>query len=281
MEKSKTHVTKEETTRVFIIGPVRNMTDVEQSVIANYISGLKQANVEVYYPPVNTDQSDPRGIKICKQNREGIRESQEVIIYWNGKSEGSAFDYGMALALRKPILLMNKVNIQEEHSQECFERMLFKSDLSYPFPTRDPPYARSRKHVFIISPDSITLGADAPIIKGYAEGLELLNTAVSWPEKDAAVINDKTGYKTCLRNFEEISWADEVHIFWNGNNKRNLFYFGMAFALNKPIVLVNRADIEAMADKHSGKCFEKVLLDLDYGKSSETLAEKLGKKRPK
>ncbi|MGA3020608.1 MAG: nucleoside 2-deoxyribosyltransferase [Candidatus Micrarchaeales archaeon] len=279
MEKSKNHVTKEEMTKVFIISPVRNMTDEEQSITTNYIAGLKQANVDVYYPPVNTDQSDPRGLRICEQNREGIRGSQKVIIYWNRRSEGSAFDYGMAFALRKPIQLMNKTDSQEEKAKDCFERMLLNSDLSYPLSrVAERSYAMSRKHISIISSDPATLGEKGSIIRGYTEGLRLKGIIVNWPE-DMPPIEDKTGCNTCLRDLEEMSQSNEVHIFWNGNSKRSLFNLGMAFALGKPIALINRADVEAMADKHPGKCFEKVLLDLDSRKSSETLAEKLGEKR--
>jgi len=74
-----------------------------------YIQSLEKAGVKIHYPPRDTNQDDTIGVNICEENLKAISESNEVHIFWSGKSKGSLFDFGMAFALRKPIKLVNKI----------------------------------------------------------------------------------------------------------------------------------------------------------------------------
>jgi nucleoside 2-deoxyribosyltransferase len=58
----------------------------------------------IYWPYRDTNQQDPSGLRICKDNRKAIEESDIVFVYWDGLSQGSLFDLGMAFAFRKRII---------------------------------------------------------------------------------------------------------------------------------------------------------------------------------
>lgn len=96
--------------KIFIIGPVRAAEDDERKFLENYVSELESRGHEVYLPQRDTNQDDPSGgLRICSDNRKAIRECDEVHVYWNGNSEGSIFDFGMAFMADKPVVLINNV----------------------------------------------------------------------------------------------------------------------------------------------------------------------------
>lgn len=107
--------------KVAIICPVRNLTSDEAYEIERHILKLQKNGVKVHYPPRDTNQADPIGFKICKQNAEAIIDADEVHIFWNGKSKGSMFDLGMAFIINKKIVLINKL---QETPHKSFENVL-------------------------------------------------------------------------------------------------------------------------------------------------------------
>ncbi len=120
--------------RIFLICPVRKgkkrwfrrflefvgvFTDKEiqeQKAIAKYVADLEKAGHKVHWPLRDTNQNDPIGLRICSDNREAILESGEIHIWWNKKSQGSLFDFGMAFAFlaifRKKIVLANPESVE-------------------------------------------------------------------------------------------------------------------------------------------------------------------------
>ena len=102
-----TSLTATKQKKIFIICPVRDVTDEEKRFIADYIVRLESKNCKVHYPSRDTNQNDPIGVKICAQNRAAIKESDEVHVYWNRKSAGSLFDLGMAFSMEKKIVSIN------------------------------------------------------------------------------------------------------------------------------------------------------------------------------
>lgn len=92
---------------IFLICPVNEVTDEEKIASEKYVFALETAGHTVHWPPRNTNQVDPVGLRICKDNRQAIIKADEVHVWWNGKSKGSFFDFGMAFALGKKIVLAN------------------------------------------------------------------------------------------------------------------------------------------------------------------------------
>jgi nucleoside 2-deoxyribosyltransferase len=67
--------------------------------------------------------------------------------------------------------------------------------------------------------------------------LEQDGWAVHWPPRDTDQM-DQTGYRICEDNREAIRRADVVFVVWDGKSKGSLFDLGMAFAMEKPVRVV-------------------------------------------
>lgn len=93
--------------KIFLICPVRGISESERSAIAAYVVGLEEEHT-VYWPLRDTPQDDPIGVEICQYNRCAIEECDEVRVWWDPDSAGSKFDLGIARALRKPLKLVRE-----------------------------------------------------------------------------------------------------------------------------------------------------------------------------
>jgi nucleoside 2-deoxyribosyltransferase len=69
----------------------------------------------------------------------------------------------------------------------------------------------------------------------YAASLHQNGSAVRMPNFDH---REKTELETAANNRDNIIWADEVHLFWDRVSMGTVFDIGMAFALNKKLVIV-------------------------------------------
>lgn len=95
---------------VFLICKVRNATENDLQKQSDYVLNLESSNFRVYYPPRDTDQNDKIGNSICTKNYQSMKTSKMVHIYIPDDeilSEGMLFDFGMAFALNKKIVLTN------------------------------------------------------------------------------------------------------------------------------------------------------------------------------
>lgn len=92
---------------IFLICPVRGITETEKSEIENYIEKLEKEGHSIHFPIRDTKQDDPIGLRICTDNKCAIEKADEVHVWWNEKSQGSLFDFGMAFMAGKRIVLAN------------------------------------------------------------------------------------------------------------------------------------------------------------------------------
>jgi hypothetical protein len=90
--------------KIYLICPVRNASPEYSRAAGNYVAQLESLGRQFYWPARDTDQSDPTGLRICKDNRSAIEAADVVHVIWVGQSQGSLFDLGIAFALRKPIV---------------------------------------------------------------------------------------------------------------------------------------------------------------------------------
>lgn len=93
---------------VFLICPVRNSTEEQKQRMQNYVADLENSGEKVYYPNRDTDQVDAVGYRICTDNKIAIQQAKEIHIFWDNDSKGSLFDLGIAFALDKPLVIVNK-----------------------------------------------------------------------------------------------------------------------------------------------------------------------------
>lgn len=110
--------------QVFIIHPVRNITEEMKIKIQAYVKKLEAEGIKVYDPMRDTDQTDTVGLKICTSNMRAIEAADEVHIAWDGVSEGCLFDFGMVFALNKKIKLIPELFPLEEKGHKSFANML-------------------------------------------------------------------------------------------------------------------------------------------------------------
>lgn len=92
---------------IFLICPVRNATEEQKEKMTQYINDLESEGKKVYYPARDTNQVDSIGYRICCDNRDAIKEADEIHIFYDPNSSGSLFDLGMAFALDKKLTLVN------------------------------------------------------------------------------------------------------------------------------------------------------------------------------
>jgi hypothetical protein len=90
--------------KIYLICPVRKATPEYSQAARSYVLKLEALGHQVYWPTRDTNQSDSTGLRICADNRRGIEAADEIHVIWDGQSQGSIFDLGIAFALRKKII---------------------------------------------------------------------------------------------------------------------------------------------------------------------------------
>ena len=125
----------------FLICPVRS-GDVDFS--RQYVEILEAQGWEIHWPPRDTKQNDPTGYRICSENLAAIKASDRVFIAWDGESQGSLFDAGMAFALGKDISVLASPPLKGSKS---FQDIKIISIFS-PRNTRKP---RKRRRAFALT----------------------------------------------------------------------------------------------------------------------------------
>jgi len=106
--------------KIFIICTVRNATQEYNDRLNRYVWALEFIGHKVHLPHRDTDQS-ARGFDICSQNMKAIKASNEVHIFYNGTSQGTHFDMGVAFAFGKKMVIVENEPLTEGKS---YQRML-------------------------------------------------------------------------------------------------------------------------------------------------------------
>lgn len=104
--------------KTFLICPVRGHLISETELL---VAGLEAAGWQVHWPPRDTNQDDPIGLRICQDNRAAIAVADVVHVVWDGKSQGCLFDLGMAFAFGKPI---HVISLPEPTDGKSFQNMI-------------------------------------------------------------------------------------------------------------------------------------------------------------
>jgi len=77
-------------------------------------------------------------------------------------------------------------------------------------------------------------------LENYVVKLESKGYVVHYPARDTAQTKD---YRVFETNIAAIKNADEIHVFWNGQSMGSCADVGKAFALGKPIRLINYNEV--------------------------------------
>lgn len=86
--------------KVFVICPVRNVSEETNNKIAAYVAKLESEGYELYWPRRDNphQNTDNIGIEICEYNRKRMLAADEIHIWYDKGSTGSIFDIGMFFA---------------------------------------------------------------------------------------------------------------------------------------------------------------------------------------
>ncbi|MFH0892138.1 MAG: hypothetical protein V1867_05150 [Candidatus Falkowbacteria bacterium] len=99
--------------KIFVICPVRGADKDVSAKIKDYIAKLERSGCQAHWPPRDTDQADPVGDRICRDNLGAILACDEIHIWYDPSSAGSHFDLGGAFMLieilghKKKFVLIN------------------------------------------------------------------------------------------------------------------------------------------------------------------------------
>ena len=103
--------------KAFLICPVRGSFGWGE-----YVQMLEAEGYTVHYPPRDTPQDDPTGLRICSDNLDAILTSDRVFVIWDGKSQGCLFDLGIAFALHKAVTILEAPAASEGKSYQNMMR---------------------------------------------------------------------------------------------------------------------------------------------------------------
>lgn len=92
--------------KAFLVCPVRNVSEDYEDEIKRLKETL-ETEYDVHCPPYDTNQDDPYGTRIICENKNALKKSDEVFVFYDPESEGSLFDFGVAAYLDKPIYFLN------------------------------------------------------------------------------------------------------------------------------------------------------------------------------
>lgn len=102
--------------KIYIICPVRKLTEEEKNKILNYVKELEKQGHTVKCPFRDTNQTDKIGLHIVEEHTQDILWADQIHIWWNPTSEGSIWDIAQSyLAMRlmtKKMVLINPEDIE-------------------------------------------------------------------------------------------------------------------------------------------------------------------------
>lgn len=116
--------------KIFVICPVRDAPPELNARIKDYITELEALGHHVHWPTRDTNQNDPEGMRICRQNGFAIYDADEVHIWFSPTSTGTLFDIGMffmaseILGLQKRLVIINKDEVPATNGKKSFNNVL-------------------------------------------------------------------------------------------------------------------------------------------------------------
>lgn len=113
--------------------------------------------------------------------------------------------------------------------------------------------------VFIICPVRDADQAKQDYITQKVAQLERDGHTVYYPARDTNQV-DETGYRICFDNKQAISDADLIYVIWDGQSRGSLFDLGVAFALDKQLIV----DREFLPAASEGKSFQNMMVDWSH-----------------
>jgi len=115
---------------IFLICPVRNASKEALAAAQAYVAGLEECGHRVHWPPRDTDQDDPVGLRICRDNGRALLAADEVHVWYDPASQGSVFDFGMLflaseiIGPKKRVVIVNPEALPPTDGKKSFQNLL-------------------------------------------------------------------------------------------------------------------------------------------------------------
>ena len=115
---------------VFLICPVRNASKEALEAANAYVSELESRGYKVHWPPRDTAQDDPVGLRICRDNGRALLAADEVHLWYDPASQGSIFDLGMlfmaaeVIGPKKKVVIVNPEALPPSDGKKSFVNVL-------------------------------------------------------------------------------------------------------------------------------------------------------------
>lgn len=126
--------------KIFLISPVRQVTDEINEKVRAYVKKLEAEGNRVHWPIRDTNQVDPSGgINICDSNFREIFNSDEIHVWYLMSSSGIHFDIGgvymmlRILGIKKKFVFVNSDEFDEviANNKKSFVHVLKFLDENY------------------------------------------------------------------------------------------------------------------------------------------------------
>ena len=118
--------------KCYLVCPVRHVSEQQKQEMDRYVEILeKDFNREFHYPPRDVDQNQSEE-HICEQHREAMELCDEVHFWWDYKSTGSHFDFGMAYmikSLRNISYVLANVDDNPITDQKSYTNLLVRDSI--------------------------------------------------------------------------------------------------------------------------------------------------------
>lgn len=116
--------------KIYIICPVRNVTEEQIQEVADYVASLELDGHQVHYPPRDyVDPNDPTGFGIVTCHAIAMRNADRVDVFWDNTSKGSHADLGMAIIERKWVKLVK--SYQEDVEGKSYIKVMKIMEIDY------------------------------------------------------------------------------------------------------------------------------------------------------
>ncbi len=100
------------------------------------------------------------------------------------------------------------------------------------------------QQIFLISPVRNASANQKEQIEAYKRICEENKYQIHTPHIDTVQTDMLGGYTICHQNAEEVAKSEAVHLYYDKNSMGSMFDLGVAYACNKPLILINEEDIE-------------------------------------
>ncbi len=109
-------------------------------------------------------------------------------------------------------------------------------------------------NIYVVCPIRNATPRQIDAVREHVMRMEKEGHRVHWPYRNTVQEDETNGFRVCLENRSAIERANLVAVYWDPASAGSLFDLGIAWALRKPIMLLNYFDVP------DGRVFERVLL---------------------